>query len=207
MGCLKSRINKIIFIALLIAFFFFGGCDFVKTKYSEFTSPPRDVMIEKSKDFGNFESVSSDYRLTRSLNFGGYRKFNAQYLPTGQKLSILDLKNSNIVEPNDFYSNTINEKIDEILSKFEDSFITFENLEITQKGVISAQGKNIPYVNFKAKVKNIPFKNVEGMLGAYETVNVTSKKPVSSVKIIISMRDIKKYNQQLNTDFIKSIKF
>lgn len=211
MGCLKSLIRKIIFIALLIAFFFFGGCDFVVTKYNEFTCPPREELLEQSKDFGDFSQVSSDYRLTRSLNIAGYRKFNSEYLPTGQKITILDLKDKELVSPNDFSTKAIDTKIDDTLKMFKDSLITLENLEITGRGVIYAKGKNIPYVNFKADVKNVPFKTVEGMLGAYTSANVSKAKKdkpaQQTVKVVLSMRDCKKYNQQISTNYLKSVRF
>ena len=211
MGCLKSLIRKIIFIALLIAFFFFGGCDFVVTKYNEFTCPPREELLEQSKDFGDFSQVSSDYRLTRSLNIAGYRKFNSEYLPTGQKITILDLKDKELVSPNDFSTKAIDTKIDDTLKMFKDSLITLENLEITGRGVVYAKGKNIPYVNFKADVKNVPFKTVEGMLGAYTSANVSKAKKdkpaQQTVKVVLSMRDCKKYNQQIRTNYLKSVRF
>lgn len=211
MGCLKSLIRKIIFIALLIAFFFFGGCDFVVTKYNEFTCPPREELLEQSKDFGDFSQVSSDYRLTRSLNIAGYRKFNSEYLPTGQKITILDMKDKELVSPNDFSTKAIDTKIDDTLKMFKDSLITLENLEITGRGVIYAKGKNIPYVNFKADVKNVPFKTVEGMLGAYTSANVSrakkDKPAQQTVKVVLSMRDCKKYNQQISTNYLKSVRF
>lgn len=211
MGCLKSLIRKIIFIALLIAFFFFGGCDFVVTKYNEFTCPPREELLEQSKDFGDFSQVSSDYRLTRSLNIAGYRKFNSEYLPTGQKITILDLKDKELVSPNDFSTKAIDTKIDDTLKMFKDSLITLENLEITGRGVVYAKGKNIPYVNFKADVKNVPFKTVEGMLGAYTSANVSKAKKdkpaQQTVKVVLSMRDCKKYNQQISTNYLKSVRF
>lgn len=211
MGCLKSLTRKIIFIALLIAFFFFGGCDFVVTKYNEFTCPPREELLEQSKDFGDFSQVSSDYRLTRSLNIAGYRKFNSEYLPTGQKITILDLKDKELVSPNDFSTKAIDTKIDDTLKMFKDSLITLENLEITGRGVVYAKGKNIPYVNFKADVKNVPFKTVEGMLGAYTSANVSKAKKdkpaQQTVKVVLSMRDCKKYNQQISTNYLKSVRF
>lgn len=211
MGCLKSIIRKIIFIALLIAFFFFGGLDFVLTKYNEFTCPPREELLEKSKDFGDFSAVSSDYRLTRSLNIAGYRKFNSQYLPTGQKITILDLKDKKIITPGDFTTRAIDTKINDALDFTKDSVITFENLEITGRGTIYAKGKNIPYVNFKADIKNVPFKTVEGMLGAYTSANVSKAKKdkpaPQSVKVVLSMRECKKYNQQISTNYLQAVKF
>lgn len=207
MGCLKSIVKKIIFIALLIAFFFFGGCDFVMTKYNEFTSPPREELLEQSKDFGDFSLVSSDYRLTRSINLFGYRKFNAEYMPTGQKITIIDLKNKDIIAPEDFSTKAIDKKINDALNNLKDSVITLENLEITGRGTIFATGKSVPFVSFKADVKNVPFKTVEGTIGAYKSLNVSKKDKPQTTKVVLSMRDCKKYNQQITANYIKSVKF
>lgn len=207
MGCLKSIVKKIIFIALLVAFFFFGGCDFVMTKYNEFTSPPREELLEQSKDFGDFSLVSSDYRLTRSINLFGYRKFNAEYMPTGQKITIIDLKNKDIIAPEDFSTKAIDKKINDALNNLKDSVITLENLEITGRGTIFATGKSVPFVSFKADVKNVPFKTVEGTIGAYKSLNVSKKDKPQTTKVVLSMRDCKKYNQQITANYIKSVKF
>ena len=207
MGCLKSIVKKIIFAALLIAFFFFGGCDFVMTKYNEFTSPPREELLEQSKDFGDFSLVSSDYRLTRSINLFGYRKFNAEYMPTGQKITIIDLKNKDVIAPEDFNTKAIDKKINDALNNLKDSVITLENLEITGRGTIFAKGKSVPFVSFKADVKNVPFKTVEGTIGAYKSLNVSKKDKPQTTKVVLSMRDCKKYNQQITANYIKSVKF
>ncbi len=210
MGCLKSIIRKIIFFALLFAFFFFGGCDFVLTKYNEFTCPPREELLQKSKDYGDFSAVSSDYRLTRSLNIFGYRKFNSEYMPSGQKITIIDLNKKEVITPEDFKTGAINTKIQDTLNLLKDSLITLENLEITGKGTVNANGRLVPYVNFKADVKNVPFKSVEGTLGAYRSTNISqarkNKPAVQTTKVVLSMRDCKKYNQQITLDFIKAMK-
>lgn len=210
MGCLKSIIRKIIFFALLFAFFFFGGCDFVLTKYIEFTCPPREELLQKSKDYGDFSAVSSDYRLTRSLNIFGYRKFNSEYMPSGQKITIIDLNKKEVITPEDFKTGAINTKIQDTLNLLKDSLITLENLEITGKGTVNANGRLVPYVNFKADVKNVPFKSVEGTLGAYRSTNISqarkNKPAVQTTKVVLSMRDCKKYNQQITLDFIKAMK-
>lgn len=211
MGCIKSLINKIILIAILVAFFFFGGCDFCVIKYQEFANPPREEMIKQSKDFGDFSTISSDYILTRSPNIIGYRKISARYMPTGQKITIIDLKNKDIVKPEDFNSKAIDSKINELLLTFKDSVITLEDLEITGRGTIAAKGKTIPYVTFKANVKNVPFKTVEGLLAAYQSPNVSkakkNKPAVQTVKVILSARDARRFNQQAAINFIKSIIF
>ena len=94
MGCLKSLIKKIIFIILIVAFFAFGGYSFVKKQINNYQNPPRAVFVQTEKNYGDFSKVSGDYQLSRSYNLFGYKKINAKYIPTGQKITIFDLKDN-----------------------------------------------------------------------------------------------------------------
>ena len=97
MGCLKKIIKRLIIIALIVAFFMFGGWTFVKDKIKQYQYPPREVFIETEAKYADFSNVSSDYQLYRSYNFFGYKKINAKYLPTGQKITIFDLKDEDLI--------------------------------------------------------------------------------------------------------------
>ena len=205
MGCIQSILRKIIFIALVVAFFAFGGYAFVKQKINEYQNPTRETFIASEKNYGDFSSVPSDYQLTRSYNIFGYKKVNAKYLPTGQKITILDLKNENRISPNDFNTKEIDYKIQSILDKTKESFITYENFEVTERGQIATKGKTIPFIVFKAKVKNVPFKNVVGTICAYSTLNEKAKNP--STKLIFTTVDVKAYNPVIVNNFVKSIRF
>ena len=171
MGCLKSLlesiIRKIIVIALIVAFFAFGGWTFVNQKLNEYKNPTRDDFIKTEINYADFSNVSGDYQLTRSFNFFGYKKINAKYLPTGQKITIFDLKNEDKISVRDFETKEIDKKIDNILNGLKDSFITFENFEIVNRGNYYAKNKTIPFIVFKANVKNVPFKTVMGVVDIY----------------------------------------
>ena len=205
MGCLKSLIRKIIFIALVVAFFALGGWAFVNGLIKNYQNPARSEFVEKETNFADFSGIPSDYQLTRSFNFFGYKKINAKYLPTGQKITIYDLKNEERIKPSDFNDKTIDKKIDDILNNFKDSIITFENFEIIERNNYKAQGKTIPYIRFKARVKNVPFKNVTGIISAYSTTNKRAKNP--STKLIFTIVDSKAYNPKIVSDFVNALKF
>ena len=83
--------------------------------------------------------------------------------------------------------------------------MTFEDFKIVEKGNFRAQNKIIPYIHFEANVKNIPFKNVSGVLGAYSTTNKKAKNP--STKVIFTMTDLKAYNPVICRDFVENIEF
>lgn len=205
MGCLKSIIKKIVFIVLIFAFFALGGYSFVKKQINSYQNPSRDEFVESEKDYGDFSSVPSDFQLSRSYNLFGYKKINAKYIPTGQKITIFDLKDTEKISKNDFLTNEINDKINDLLGKLKDSLFTYDEFKILQKGVYISKGQKVPYIKFSAKVKNVPFKNVVGVIGAYETKNEKAKN--SSTKLIFTVVDSKAFNPVIVSDFIRAVKF
>ena len=205
MGCLKSLLRKIIFIAIVVAFFSLGGYAFVKKLINNYQNPTREEFIASEKNYGDFSDVPSDYQLTRSYNIIKYKKINAKYLPTGQKINIFDLKNEKLIAPEDFKTSAIDEKIADVLDKTKDSFITLEDFKIIQRGEYKSANKTIPYIKYSAKVKNIPFKNVMGIVAAYSTKNQRAKE--NSTKIIFTMVDKKAFNPAIIQGFVQGIKF
>lgn len=209
MGCLKNLIigivKKIVIVALIIAFFAFGGWTFTKDKINSYQNPPKEEFLKTEKNYGDFTNTPADYQLKRNYNLFGYKKLTAKYLPTGQKITIFDLKDEKKLSVEDFSSNDIDKKIELFLNKTKDSVIRFENFQLLEKGNYQAKNKNIPYVKFNAEVKNIPFKNVTGILGAYSTENIKNKK--TSTKIIFTMTDTKAFNPVILRDFATSIGF
>ena len=203
MGCLKSILKKILLVALIFAFFAFGGYAFVRDKIKQYQYPPRDAFVEAEKRYADFSRVSGDYQLYRSFNFFGYKKINAKYLPTGQKITIFDLKDENLISVSDFLTGEIDEKIDEVLSKTKDSIITYENFEIIKKDKFYAGKKEVPYLVYKASVKNIPFKEVIGTFCVY---SIKDENQEASSKVIFSVVDDKAYNPVVVRDFVTSLR-
>ncbi len=202
MGCLKSLIHKIIFIALLTAFFCLGGWAFVKKLINDYKYPPREVFIQTEANYADFSKISSDYQLSRSFNLFGYKKINAKYLPTNQKITIID---EDKVKVADFKTGEIEKKISNLLDNLKDSIITFDDFKILQKGNYIAGNKTIPYIKFGAKVKNVPFKNVIGVIACYNTINKNAKNPSS--KLILTIVDSKAFNPVIISGFVQALRF
>jgi len=203
-GCLINIFKKILAIAIVFCFFAFGGYTFVKTKIKEYQYPPRDAFVESEKKYADFSNVSGDYQLYRSFNFFGYKKINAKYLPTGQKISIFDLKDEDLISVSDFHTGEIDNKIGMILDKMKDAVITYENFELIKKGKYHADNMEIPYLIYRANVKNIPFKEVMGTFALYSNQNENQK---NSTKVIFSVVDSKAYNSKIVQDFATSLGF
>lgn len=209
MGCLvkffKSLIQKIILIALVVAFFSCGGYAFVKKLINDYQNPARSEFIKTERNYADFSSVSGDYQLCRNYNLFGYKKINAKYLPTGQKITIYDLKNEEKISPKDFQTKEIDKKINSLLNNLKDSPFTLEDFQILQRGSYLAKNKTIPFIYFQAKVKNVPFKNVAGIIAAYSTTNEKAKCP--STKLVVTIVDLKAYNPNIAKGFINALKF
>jgi len=204
MGCLQSLASKIIFLALIVAFFHFGGYSFVRDKIMEYQNPPREEFIKTEKHFGDFSKVPVDYQLKRDSSLLGYKKTTAVYLPTGQKIAIFDMRNEYVIALNDFDTKEVDYKIKDVLGATRDSFMILDDIEVTQRGKMSAQNATIPYVTFKAKVRNIPFKEVIGTMGAYKNIERTSGE--HHLKIILTIVDSSAYNPAILQNFIKGFR-
>ena len=118
-------------------------------------------------------------------------------------LSIFDLKDEDLIAVSDFHTGAIDEKIKSLLDKMKDSFITYENFKIIQKGKFYAHKKEVPYLVFSASVKNVPFKEVVGVVGAYSNLNKNQK---PSTKLIVSIVDKKAYNSSIVKNFVTSLR-
>ncbi len=213
MGCLKSIIQKIIFILLVVAFFAFGGFSFLKDKYDTYTSPARAVLIEEERDFGNLENVSADYALSRSLNFFGYRKLNAYYLPKKQRITIVDLNSDEVLSEDDFKKGTLEQKLEKFSSKMVNSpIVPVDNIKITKRGTIQAGGYPVPYADFEANVKMVPFFKAKGTIAIYKSKNkegviskIKNNGDVTS-KLVVSCKFPMGYEDNVTKKFISQIK-
>lgn len=210
MGCLKKITKMIIFIALVFAFFAYGGYTFVKNKYDSYTKPEREVFVKEEKDFGNLEGVSPDYALSRSLNWFGYRKLNAYYLPTKQRITVLDLNSNNVLTEEDFKTGAIEQKLEDFSGKLVNSpMVPVNNIEITKIGKIKAQNKEVSYADFEANVKMVPFFKAKGTVAIYETKNRDNliKKENVTPKLVVSCKFPNGYEDKITKKFISQIKF
>lgn len=203
-GCLLKIFKKILIIVLVIAFFAFGGYAFVKNKINDYKYPPRNDFVESEKAYADFSKVPADFQLYRCFNLFGYKKIGVKYVPTGQKITIFDLKDEDLVSVSDYYTGELDNKIQKILDKTKDAFITYENFEIIKKGVFEVDKNKIPYIVYKANVKNIPFKEVVGVFGLYSKQDENQK---TSTKVIFAVVDKKSYNFNIVSSFINSLRF
>ncbi len=219
MGCLKGIFRLMVIAVVIAGFFYLDGPGFIKEKIDGYTSPDREIFVQDEKDFGNLEGVSSDYKFQRSITIGKYRKILATYIPSGQKISIIDIGDTTTLNQGDFYTTKIDLKLYQLLDTVKNSPLEIKNIEITQRGTILAKGKIVPYVNFTAGLKILPFIKISGTIAAYNTKNaddgivakiskaVKQNKEDTSTKIVLSTRLSGNYSFEATGNLIKAISF
>ena len=99
----------------------------------------------------------------------------------------------------DFQTKEVDTKLKDLASKIQYQFIRIEDLEITQRGNINALGQQVPYVKFKAQTVNLPFAEIQGIIGATTDKNGKNK-------MILAINDSKKYSQIITQEFFKDAK-
>ena len=219
MGCLKGIFRLIVIILVIAGFFYFDGPGFIKEKIDGYTSPPREVLIQEEKDYGNLGYVSEDYKFQRAITIGKYRKILVTHIPTGQKISIIDIGDTTTLNQADFYSTKIDLKLYQLMDTIKNSPVRLKDIEITQRGTVLAKGKIVPYVNFTAKLNIFPLLKVSGTIAAYNTKNaddgivakigkaIQKNKEDTTTKVVLSAKLSGNYNFNATENLIKSISF
>ena len=76
---------------------------------------------------------------------------------------------------------------------------TLEDFYITEKGVMTSYGKEIPYVKFSARIKKLPIGEISGIISVV-------KDEKGNDKILVSANKSEKYSQLISNEFFKEIK-
>ena len=205
MGCFVEILKKLFLLALFAAFMWLGGWKLMKEQYNSYVNPARDVFVESQKSYADFTKVPENFQLSRCVNLAGYKKVYAKYLPTGQKIYIYDLKTDTKITESDFDTNAIKEKIVFIPNVFKEAAANLDGIQVTGKGRYKAQNKSVPFVLFSARVKNIPLREVKGVLAAYSSVDSKTKKTTN--KVIITVVEKSQYNPFIVSSFVNALRF
>ncbi len=199
MGCLSKIIKSVILCFALIGFVSLGGGDFIKTKWSEHVTKHSQSIEEKASKIGDFSKIGEEYELSKSVGLFGYNGVIAEHNSSGQKMVIFESKKGNdIITEDDIRNNKVEEKINNLSKKFKYSAIKIEDLKLGTKGTMSAYGKTVPYVRFSAKIKKVPFGDMDGIISAYDAEGDS--------RLLISVNEKNKYSQIIAQEFFKNVK-
>ena len=199
MGCLKKIFHLLILVLAIVGFLSLGGNDFIKSHMGDWFSPSQEKIKEKAKSIVDLTAVSDEYEVDKTANFMGYKGVLAEHKASGQKFAILQPKDPNILTKKDFATKEADKKIEELNSKFKNSYVHLENMIITGRGNIKAINQTIPYVRFEADAVNLPVQGVQGVIGVVQG-------PEGNNQIVISYAPHKKYSQIITEEFFRKIK-
>ncbi len=202
MGCLKKIFINILILALIIAFFYFGGWGLLRNLYSDFKNPPREVAIQNAKFFGDFNNVSSDYKIGRTLGLFGYKKLTVLNVPSSQKTDFLAIGTGKLPTLDDFKEQTAHKFLEE---KFSNSSFDFvKAFEIHNVQYSQLKSKNVYYMTFTLLNDKVPFFNKNAFLGVYEKQD---KNGDLKTYYISSLKGIDKFSSKIVLDILNGVIF
>ena len=199
MGCLKKLINALILVLAIIGFASIGGRDYVMNWWNNMMNPPKDVMLERASQVGDFSKIGEEYEIDKATNALGYKGVLSEHKASGQKLIVVENSRKPLLTPQDFKTKEVDEKLENLAKKMNFQSAAVEEIKVTRRGKMNAYGKKADYVRFQAKVKRLPIKDVEGIISAVETED-------GKIKLLVSANESGKYSQLVSNDFFKKIK-
>ena len=198
------RMIKIIFNAFLIVLAFIGFNAIGGQKYFEMTCSGssnfiRQKAFNNAKAIGDFSNLHEEFQIDNTVNFLGYKAVLAEHKISGQRMCIVDSGNKVLLTKEDIKSDDLENKLQELVSKFKYQSISFQDIKILSKGTMSAYGQTVPYAKFEAKSNRFPVSDLTGIVSSLTTSD-------GSEKIILSVSEKKKYSQLITDEFFKNVR-
>ena len=198
-GCLGRIFKFLAALVIAVLLYHFGVIDFVKNKISEYNSGKEERIIENTRDIVDLSNIDEEYKINKNLNFMKNRMITAEHKATGQKMIMVESAKGDLLTKEDIKGEGLSEKIDNLISKSKNNVLKFDKPEIIKKGEFFGINQTIPYARFKAGVSNLPFKEIEGIIGVAEVNNGENL-------IIISYNQNEKYSQIITDAFYGRVK-
>ena len=198
-GCLSLIIKTVIAVLVFFGLKYLGIIDFIQNKIEEHRGISQEQITEKAKDVVDLSEIDDEYTVDKNLKILKNRIILAQHNSTGQKMLMLEPKNGAMITKEDITSDNIQDKIDKIITKYENKAIKFSNVKVIKQDNFFGINQTIPYVKVKAQVSNLPIKDMEGIIGVAELGDDKNL-------IIVSFNEKNKYSQIITEAFFRKVK-
>lgn len=198
-GCLSLIIKTVIAVLVFFGLKYLGVIDFIQTKIDEHRNVSQEQITEKTRDVVDLSDIDDEYTIDKNLKIFKNRIILAQHNSTGQKMLMLEPKNGAMLTKDDITSDNIQDRIDKIITKYENKAIKFSNVKVVKQDNFSGIGQTIPYVKVKAQVSNLPVKDMEGIIGVAELDDGKNL-------IIAAFNERNKYSQIITEAFFRKVK-
>ena len=195
---IKLVFNACIIVLAFIGFNAIGGQKYVESLKTNICKFVKQHAQESAMKIGDFSNLHEEFQIDNAVNLVGYKAILAEHKASGQKMIIVDSGKKTLLTQNDIKSQNIDKKLKELSEKFKYQAITVQEIKITDRGIINAYGKDVPYAKFDAKVTKLPFSEISGIVASVTTND-------GSEKLALSVSEKKKYSQLIANEFFKGI--
>lgn len=195
---IKIIFNAVILVLAIIGFNTIGGQKYVDALVKNVSSFIRDNAQESAKEIGDFSNIDKEFEINNTFKLLGYKGVLSAHKASGQRLLILNTGKKQLLSQTDIQSKDIANKLKDMFAKTKYQAVTIEELKVTERGMITAKGKNVPYAKFDAKISKLPVKDYTGMIAVLTTKNGNNE-------ILAAVNEKKKYSQLLTKEFFSKI--
>lgn len=198
-GCLSLILKTIFAILVFFGLKYLGVIDYISDKINENNKTSQENQIDKSQDIVDLSQINDEYVIDKSLKVLNNRVILAQHKATNQKMIMLLPKKENLLTKKDIDENNIQEKVDNLVKKYKNKMLTINKIEVLGKGSFNGLGQTIPYIKMSADISNLPFKDIEGIIGVAELNNGKNL-------VIASINEKNKYSNIITEAFFDKVK-
>lgn len=199
MGCLKNVTRSIFLTVVAVGFVAFGGQKWISDGINNFLHPTHDVILERAQKVGDFSKIDKEFEIEKAAGIMGYNAVVAEHKASGQKMVVVDTAKKKILTPQDIKANDVEDRLKKAISKVKYQSAAIEEFHVTEKGMMTTYGQEVPYAKFRAKIKRLPIGEVSGIVSVVEDEK-------GNDKILVSINQGEKYSQLISNEFFKVIK-
>lgn len=196
---IKIIFNATILVLAIIGFNTIGGQKYVDAVIKNVSSFIKDNVQESAKEVGDFSNVDKEFEIDNTFKLFGYKGILCAHKASGQRLVLLNTGNKTVLSQTDIQSKDIANKIKSAFEKTKYQAITIEEIKVTERGMITAKGKSVPYAKFDARVTKLPVKDYTGIIAALTTTNGNNE-------LIVAVNESKRYSQLITREFFSKVK-
>ncbi len=196
---IKIIFNSILIVLALIGFNAIGGQKYVEMALSGISNFIQQRVANNAKSIADFSNLHEEFQIDNTVNIMGYKAVLAEHKISGQRMCIIDSGNKALLTQQDIESNSVEEKLKELVSKIKYQAISFQDIKVISRGSMSAYGQTVHYAKFEAKSNRFPVSDISGIVSSIKTSD-------GSEKLLLSVSEKKKYSQLITDEFFKNIR-
>ena len=195
---IKIIFNATILVLAIIGFNAIGGQKYVDALVKNVSSFIKTNIEESAKEIGDFSKIDKEFEIDNTFSAFGYKGVLCAHKASGQRLAILSTGTKPIITKSDVQSKDIAQKIKSAFEKTKYQAITIEEINITERGMLTVKGQSVPYAKFNARVTKLPVKDYTGIVAALTT-------SAGKNELLVAVNEQKRYSQLISKEFFAKV--